>query len=104
MVLSSSVGSEAQTSFNSKSGLNGGGGGGGRAYSKKDMEEALDALREKRLSLTRYSVSKIFEPSPWYYVLDSPEFDNFRRDTLRTPSIFKPFLTRSAHLLRSDST
>ena len=65
MVLSSSVGSEAQTSFNSKGGLNGGGGG-GRAYSKKDMEEALDALREKRLSLTRYSVSKNFGPSPWY--------------------------------------
>ena len=102
MVLSSLVGSEAQTSFNSKGGLNGGGGG-GRAYSKKDMEEALDALREKRLSLTRYSVSKLFEPSPWYYVLDSPEFDQ-RSDTLRTPSIFKPFLTRSAHLLRSDST
>ena len=65
MVLSSLVGSEAQTSFNSKGGLNGG--GGGRAYSKKDMEEALDALREKRLSLTRYSVSNIFEPSPWFY-------------------------------------
>ena len=68
MVLSSLVGSEAQPSFNSKGGLNGGGGGGGRAYSKKDMEEALDALREKRLSLTRYSsVSKNFEPSPWYH-------------------------------------
>ena len=43
-------------------GGNGVGGGvskGGRSYTKKDMEDALEALRHRKLSLTRYADQSI---------------------------------------------